>query len=173
MSQQLISQLERGEWRSTKNLPALAEALGCSVFDLDERYTPDTEDGIIDRVPVISWISAGALAKQNEVSPDMILEHRAMTGLPEGDWIAFRVEGSSMNRISPPDSIIFVNRRERALVPNACYVITDEDGAATYKRYRPDPTRFEPVSTDDSHEPVFPDNTPHIIGRVRRSVIDM
>lgn len=78
-----------------------------------------------------------------------------------------------MDRISPPGSKILVNRREKRLVPNACYVIADENGAATYKRYRPDPVRFEPVSTVPDHEPFFPENEPVIIGRVRRSILEM
>jgi transcriptional regulator with XRE-family HTH domain len=38
VSQQLISQIERGLNTSTKYLPALASALGCRVGDLDESY---------------------------------------------------------------------------------------------------------------------------------------
>ena len=37
-SQQLISQIERGENSSTKNLPALAQALSCAVEDIDPNY---------------------------------------------------------------------------------------------------------------------------------------
>jgi hypothetical protein len=33
--------------------------------------------------------------------------------------------------------------------------------------------RFEPVSTNPQHEPIFPDNDPIIVGRVRRSIINM
>lgn len=38
VSQQLISQIERGVNLSTKHLPALARALRCSVSDLDESF---------------------------------------------------------------------------------------------------------------------------------------
>lgn len=38
VSQQLISQIERGENETTKELPALALALGCRIGDLDESY---------------------------------------------------------------------------------------------------------------------------------------
>jgi hypothetical protein len=48
------------------------------------------------------------------------------TDLEEGEWIALRVDGPSMNKISPPDSIIFVNLRDKRLVTNGCYVISDE-----------------------------------------------
>jgi phage repressor protein C with HTH and peptisase S24 domain len=97
-----------------------------------------------------------------------------LTDLPKGDWIALRVDGSSMDRISPPESIIFVDRSDKNLVANALYVIDDGEGNATYKRYRPGPPpRFEPVSTEVEHEPIYFDNEPHIIGRVRRSVLNM
>lgn len=127
----------------------------------------------VQRVALLDWISAGNLAESgsqdfsgSEAVPAVGLD-------PKGDWIALKVVGSSMDRISPPESVIFVNRRDRRLVPNGCYVIADEAGEATYKRYRPDPRRFEPVSTDAGHETLFPDEDPVIIGRVRRTVLDL
>ena len=73
------------------------------------------------------------------------------------------------------DDVSFLpfNRSDRNLVPNGCYVISDVEGNATYKRYRSGPMRFEPVSTNPQHEPIFPDNDPIIVGRVRRSIINM
>lgn len=127
----------------------------------------------IVKVPLISWVSAG-----NLVAPDVEINfddvpRLAFTDLPPGDWIALDVSGDSMNRISPDGSRILANRRDRRLVPNACYVIALESGEATYKRYRPDPDRFEPVSTNMDHEPIFPEGPMRIIGRVKRSIIDM
>lgn len=127
----------------------------------------------VRRVPVISWVSAGPLADRSDGCHVDVIDSVSATELPDGDWIGFRVEGTSMDRISPPGSVILVNRRERQLVPNACYVIADANGAATYKRYRPDPARFEPVSTEDGHTTIFPDNTPQIIGRVRRTALEL
>jgi len=121
-------------------------------------------------VPLLAMVSAGLL--MNDISQDDRLDTHYAANLPDGDWIALKVEGSSMDRISPPESIILVNRADKELVPNACYVIADEDGNATYKRYRPDPPRFEPVSTLE-HSTIFPSHEPVIVGRVRRSVIDM
>lgn len=122
-------------------------------------------------VPVISWISAGEMAC--EETPDEAIGTILVTDLPPGDYFALIVTGTSMNKISPPDSRIIVNRKDRRLVPNACYVVGDHDGSASYKRYRPDPMRFEPVSYEDGHEAIYPDNEPLIVGRVVRSIIDM
>lgn len=125
-------------------------------------------------VPLISWIAAGHLAAAEAVADIADCERIAVPYLdPKGDWIALAVHGDSMDRISPPDSIIVVDRKDRKLVPNACYVIGDGEGGATYKRFRPSPMRFEPVSTNPDHEPIFPDNEPKIVGRVRLSILRM
>lgn len=122
-------------------------------------------------VPHISWISAGSMMRDDVA--DEALGTLRVNDLPPGDWIALTVRGDSMDRISPPDSVIFVNRRDKALVPNALYVIDDGEGNATYKRYRPGPPmRFEPVSTNTELEPIFPEQEPTIVGRVRRTVLD-
>lgn len=173
VSQQLISQLENGKNLTTKRLPEIARALGVSVYEIDDNFAPDA--ATLVSVPQVSWVSAGALAMPDaEIMTEefpVILE----PGLdPDGDWIALRVDGDSMNRISPHDSIIFVNRKDKRLVPNACYVIGDGEGGATYKRYRP-PNSWEPVSTNLAHQPfVLRSGTePDIIGRVRKSILSM
>lgn len=126
------------------------------------------------RVPVVSWVSAGA--PDTPTTVDEIQNARRIEDAeldPKGDWIALEVIGDSMDRISPPGSIIFVDRNDRRLVMNACYVIALEGGEATYKRYRPNPERFEPVSVNPAHEPIFPDGAVAIIGRVRKTILLM
>lgn len=135
------------------------------------------EDGSeIASVPIISWVSAGEFSEI--VAGDQLHDapHVAAFGLPaNGDWVAFVVEGDSMDRISPPESIIFVDMHDQRLVPNACYIVSDDNGALTYKRFRPDPDRFEPVSVNSEHEPIFVSSgsEPVVIGRVRRSLLSM
>lgn len=129
--------------------------------------------------PMISWVTAG-----NPKTPEAVtdLENAKMVAAPglnpKGDWIALRVEGASMDRISPPDSVIFVNRADKRLVQNACYVIADDDGTATYKRYRVTAKgeEFQPVAEDmRPHKTIRVRNGvyPKIIGRVRKTVLDL
>lgn len=146
-----------------------------AVMALAERYDLVSPQVGAMRVPLISWVSAGELTTPEQVSsfdeaprvfgPDLD---------PSGRWIALRVEGDSMDRISPPESIIFVNLRDRRLVPNACYVIVADGGGATYKRYRSDPARWEPVSTQP-HETLFSPTGlgPTVIGRVRKTLLEL
>lgn len=172
VSQQLISQLETGRVEKTTELPALAQAIGAGVQDLDPSYSPDADGIPTLNVPYLAWVSAGALLREDIT--DEALGTIRVADLPaSGDWIALQVSGDSMDRISPPESIIFVDRKDRNLVTNACYVIADDEGNATYKRFRSGPPRFEPVSTNPNHEPIFPDNDPIVVGRVRRSIISM
>lgn len=124
-------------------------------------------------VPLISWISAGEMTDQDCVTDTSVFPVVTTYNLPEGEWIALRVDGPSMNKISPPDSIIFVNTRDKRLVANGCYVIADETGRATYKRYRPTETPpWQPASYEHIDPPKL-EGAIKVVGRVRRSVIDM
>jgi transcriptional regulator with XRE-family HTH domain len=166
LSTTYVWRMERGERNvSLKNLQKLADALGVAPSDLIESKP-------IADVPILSWVSAGMMAR-DDVQQDVVGEIRMSDLDPRGEWVALRVEGDSMDRISPPGSLILVDLTDKSLVPNACYIITDGDSQATYKRFRSNPPRFEPVSTNPSHEPIFPDGEPAVIGRVRRSLIDM
>ena len=148
-----------------------------AVMEIAERYGLVAEQGNSLKVPLISWVSAGELTIPSAV--EKIEDARRIDAPnldPTGSWIALKVEGDSMDKISPPDSIIFVNLRDRNLVANACYVIAGEDGDATYKKYKPDPLpRFEPESRSVRHEPIYPKDGEaiRVIGRVRLSMIEM
>ena len=123
-------------------------------------------------VPLISWISAGQMTEQDGVVDfeDYPTVHAA--NLPPGEWTALRVDGASMNKISPPDSIVFVNMRDTQLVANALYVVADEAGQATYKRYEPEKSPpFQPASYKPVDPPEF-EGAVRVIGRVRRSMIE-
>lgn len=169
--------LGNGKSRSMNaaTLEALAPILKTTVHWLltgDGSEEP-AHDVTVTMVPKISWVSAGKLTSMESIDT---LEHSPrvpVADLGPGDWILLDVDGDSMDRISPPGSQIAVNRRDNRLVANACYVIATEDGEATYKRYRPAPERFEPVSTNPIHEAIFPEGPVTIVGRVKRSMIDM
>lgn len=166
----------KNQGASIKTIEAIAPILNTSSAWLLEGT--GSEEGIfipssIIDVPLISWVSAGELTHQD--SAIHIDEYPTIPAinLPDGEWIALRVSGASMNKISPPDSIILVNRADKRLVTNGCYVIADEAGQATYKRYRPnDDPPFQPASYDDIPAPTL-EGAITIVGRVRRSIIDM
>jgi phage repressor protein C with HTH and peptisase S24 domain len=174
-----IASGRRDPGASSTTLAALAPVLGTNLAWLLEGTGPEEGPGATTiEVRLVSWVSAGQLAQPDSSVSAAEIDYAppvyASDLDPAGDWIALRVDGDSMNRISPQDSIIFVDRRDRRLVPNACYVIGDGNGGATYKRYRP-PSRWEPVSTNPEHKPIdLPIGVePDIIGRVRKTVLSM
>jgi SOS-response transcriptional repressor LexA len=126
----------------------------------------------VTRVPLYSWVSAGAMAS-NDAPQDASGEVIGTNLDSRGQWIALQVQGDSMDRISPPGSLIFVNRNDRDLVPGGCYVVANELHEATYKRWRPDPSRFEPYSTNPEHAPIIPNGEITVIGRVRQTKMHM
>lgn len=164
---------------SIKTLSKLAPVLQTSVTWLMEESGPEIVTNstplpttTID-VPKISWVSAGQLSSHEGVLDFSEFPTVAALDLPQGQWIALQVDGDSMNKISPPGSTIFVNLKDTRLAPNALYVVADETGAATYKRYRPDDSpQFQPASYHDVPPPVF-EGLVSVVGRVRRSIIEM
>lgn len=161
-----ISRMASGKRNvSLKNLSKIADALKVSPTELIEEQRP------VD-IPIVSWVSAGMMLR-DDGQQDAIGSIQMPDLDPRGNWIALKVEGDSMDRISPPGSLIFVDLDDRELIPNGCYVIADSDNHVTYKRFRSNPPRFEPVSTNLALQPIYPDGDPTVIGRVRRSLIDM
>lgn len=176
-----IRNWRRGAMPRIETLKVIAPALGTTPQWLAYQAGPedDKEAGrfIIPRlIPKISWVSAGSFATTETILPTDDFPTIEVTGLDEDDdYAALDVDGDSMDRISPPGSVIILSLRRKRLITNGCYVIQDGEGGATYKRYRQSPDRFEPVSTNPIHEPMFPQNgsIPPIFGRVIRSYIDM
>lgn len=125
-------------------------------------------------VPVVSWVSAGQLADTGGDTHIQEAQRIAVSGLGDGDFFAVRVQGTSMDRISPEKSLIVVNRAEKALHDGKPYIFAIR-GETTYKLWRASPPRLEPFSTDPSHEPIFLDKRQKalVIGRVRRSILEL
>lgn len=131
---------------------------------------PLSPDGIT--MPVISSVAAGRLT-----DPDTQItgEYQTITigGLEPGDYFATVVDGTSMNRISPPGSTIVVNRRDTELVRGRRYIFARR-GKTTYKKWETDPPRLEPETTDPDENPtIYPKSEDEwlVIGRVRLTML--
>lgn len=134
----------------------------------------ENADGIT-KVPLLdSLVSAGNLTPREAVRPEEITRYVAAGALPPGDWIALTVEGDSMDLVSPPGSVIFVNRADQRLVDGGFYVIAlDGDDGTTYKRYREKPTHFAPYSYNREHAPLIINIPYRVVGRVYRTMLDL
>lgn len=154
--------------------------------------TPDvlllvSEDGPRDRsakgqrrlisVPVIDTITAGKLKAPSSQIPIEDVPLLAFADLGRGEWFALRLESDadSMDRISPPGSLVIVNKADREL-RNGAYYVFSLDGEATYKMWQEgEPPYLAPCSTNPIHKPIFIKRKRgfDVIGRVKRTLLDL
>lgn len=129
----------------------------------------------ITEIPLLSWVSAGQLADAQSQIPVEDVPLLAFADLGVGEFFALRVEGDSMDRVSPEGSVIVINRADKALIPGRCYVF-GLHGQTTYKRWHGgEPPYLAPFSTNPLNEPIFVRKKKdfEVIGRVRRTVLDL
>lgn len=151
-----------GTWLMTGD--GLKEALKNTQLIVDEPPTI--------RVPFISWVEAGLLVEvADPYMPGDAYEWKDIT-VNKTTVFGLAVRGTSMNRVAPEGALIVVDYADRDLVSGKYYVIADADGNATFKKYRADPPRFEPESTE-IHETIFPGPDWRVIGRVIRVQADL
>ncbi len=166
---QNISRLADGERKLTVQwAELLAPHLGRPPEELILASKPATS-----RVPLLSWVAAGKLTAAEGVTNVDAKRFVTVADLPAGAWIALTVDGDSMNLVAPPGSTILVNREDERLLDERFYVFSTGDGAATFKRFRSNPIRLQPFSTNPDHETQYPGENLHIVGRVRRVITDL
>lgn len=171
-SRQQVERLIHGEREMTAIwAERLAGPLRCAP---EELVFPDLRR---QRIPLLSWVSAGRLAVQDGVKRTDIRKYILAADLPKGDWIALEVQGDSMDRIAPDGSYIFVNCADQSLIDDEFYVFGTDEGDATFKRYRAAsngrPPRLQPYSTNPDHETLPVTEQTLTIGRVGRVIIDL
>ncbi len=148
-------------------LEGIAKGLNWSLEELLElpghRNVSRIEQAVFD-VPLISWVEAGALEEAADPYEIGHAEEYVAVTHKRSTLIALRVHGASMNRVAPEGSVIIVDYADKMLVSGQHYVVK-LDGEATFKRYRTDPMRLEPDSTE-SFDTVFLSGEIDVVGRV-------
>jgi SOS-response transcriptional repressor LexA len=134
----------------------------------------ETDRSDVD-VPLLSLISAGHLRAGPTIMPEDVEKWIRVADLPRGDWVAFRVEGDSMNLVAPEGSVILVDRSDRKLINDRYYVFLLDAGEATFKQYRRGPKEhLRPVTTNFDHSSIPVDGHElYVFGRARRVIHDL
>lgn len=162
-----ISRYENGERDPyLGHLRKLADRFDVSVAEL-------IGDPATRTVPVLSLVSAGKLRASHPVYESDVLREVHVADLPNGDWIALEIEGDSMNRVAPEGSIILINRHDQTLKDGRFYVFGNDQGEATFKRYRTNPERLQPFSTNPDHETHYLTDSMMLIGRAHKVITDL
>lgn len=162
-------------------LPLVAEALKWTVSDLLGSVSQGTArqhdrgPGKITKVPLLDTVAAGRLKNPSSQIPVEDVPLLAFADLGRGEFFALKVDGDSMDRLSPEGSVIVVNRADRQLVGGKCYVFSHR-GETTFKMWQGgDNPHLAPYSTNPTNKPIFfkKKSDLEVIGRVKRTVLDL
>ena len=165
---QQVGLLERNE-RGLKDkwIHRLTRALGVSTSDLFEEGRGDTYE-----IAQVSWQFAGVvdIAALHQHQEDVATI--PVAGLEHDGHIALVVEDDSMDRIAPKAAVIVVDLTDREPKPGKEYLFRT-NGQTLFRRWRTDPDRLEPYSSNPEHETIFPRDEIVVIGRVTKAITDL
>lgn len=122
-------------------------------------------------LPIVGLVSAGAWRQGfEEVRGYMPSPDKALSA----DAFVVIVEGDSMDLVAQEGEGIIIDPRDRDLLPGRYYVVRNEHGETTFKRYMENPARLEPCSSNPEHRPIYPGReTFTVIGRAKKRVSDL
>lgn len=115
-------------------------------------------------IPQIGLASAGVWQEAVTMTPGIRFIPASLCGKR-----AFAVEivGDSMDKLLPEGGWAVVDPDQRHLYAGKVYLIANGDEETTVKRFCGEPSRFEPVSNNDMHQPFVLDDQPfRVIGRI-------
>jgi transcriptional regulator with XRE-family HTH domain len=157
-----VSKLESGKARLNDVwIARLSSALGCSPAEL-------IADVDVRQIPVIGDVPGGDLVEAIQRPADIFIQFNS--GKP--NLFALRVRGNSMSRIAADGAYVIVDRDDRdpARLVNQPVIVCMECGGVhecSFKMYRRNPDRFEPLSIEAGYDTIFPhDRAWQILGRV-------
>ena len=155
-----IAKIERSQRNlSGEMLAAIAQALDVPPEVLVESVPMQIA---VRMVPLIGTIAAGKWREAIQ-HPDGYIP----APIRSGTAFALKPEGDSMNLVVGEDAIIIVDPEQPDLYEGRMYAIMNVEGETTFKRYRSEPPRFEPVSSNPEHTVIPIGREPFtVIGRV-------
>lgn len=118
-------------------------------------------------VPVLGKIAAGnwreAIESGNLDAPVGYIP------APYGSTNAYALQpdGDSMDLVVPDGGIIIIDPEQIELRDGNIYAVMNDDAEATFKRFKADPPRLEPCSSNPVHQPIALGREPfRVLGRV-------
>lgn len=158
-----IMKLERSHRKLDLDwLDRLAAAFGVDPLFL---MGADTKTAGLTMVPVVGRIAAGNWQEAVEDPIGIIPVPDTMMKGPK--TFALRPDGDSMNLIIPENGWVLVNPEDGDLRDGKIYAVMNGEGETTLKRYRAEPARLEPCSTNPAHVAMTLGREPFtVVGRV-------
>lgn len=149
-----VSEMLKGERKvQQREMPILVR-----YFGMDEGPDPS-----VRRIARIGMVPASSLREALAATSGSL---EVPANLPKGVF-ALEVDGESMNKIAPFGCDVIVDPNDKNLFAGDLYVLGNEAGEFTFKRFVQDPARLVPLSTDPSHKGIALGSEPiNIVGRV-------
>lgn len=155
-----VAQATVQRWESGKREPNHADLekialhLGVTVAQLfggdGADHRPAGAEDLVD-FPLLGAVPAGPWNEAVRLSSDTVSVPASEA--PRQGY-ALRVEGDSMDLVVPEGTRILVDPTDTDLWPTKCYVVMNEYGDVTFKRYLDNPARLVPCSSNSSHREI-------------------
>lgn len=119
----------------------------------------------VGEIPVIGQVVAGSWR-------EAVQDTRTFMPSPDptipGGTFALVVSGDSMDEYVPDGGTVIVDPNDKALFPGRFYVVINDEGETTFKRFFADPARLSPCSSNPQHREIVigSDERFAIVGRV-------
>lgn len=136
------------------------------AFEISERELigERSSDSGVRMVPLVGEIAAGNWQEAIQNPVEMLAVPAAHAGGP--NIFALRPRGTSMNLIVPEGGYVIIDPDFDGLREGLIYAVMNGEGETTLKRFRQDPARLEPCSSDPTHKPIELGQQPFtVIGR--------
>lgn len=129
----------------------------------------DPLGGSVRELPIIGMISAGNWSEAISQPLGQI-----WTAAGGSNSFALRVDGDSMDQIAASGALIVIDPDDRDLIDGKAYAVMNSEADATFKRFRVNPARLEPVSSNAAHQAIIIGRDGfRIIGRAVRVIADL
>ena len=181
-----VSQPTVANWESAVHDPRqlmlarIAEALEVKVGWLSggERAPADTgkhpADAYLRRglfhVPVISMEDAASLLDAQDANiHEMAIDYIVVTASGNRMFALFS-QDDAMSLLFPGNTLVVVDYSRRSPSDGEIVLVRMDDGVPLLRRWRENPSRLEPYSSDPGHETIYVDSLEQVVGTVAVSI---
>jgi len=178
VSQQLISQIERGENTSTKYLPALASAIGCQISDIDPSYEEQSVSTVLTKVGIMSWKEAESILLTplaHATRQTNFIKELVLSGLDGREYIGLQAPDDRLDRVAPIGALLVIDLECGAPVDDLFYVYRHKEaGTLVSGRFRAgEPDRLRPFSTNADQDTQLIGEEFAQVGRIVRVITEV
>jgi transcriptional regulator with XRE-family HTH domain len=123
----------------------------------------------VRHVPVVSLRTAALLARDASADPHAMAEDYIPVTLGPAKLVAVFINDPAVDLAFLPDTVVIVDYEDRS-PDDGDYCLAHVSETPVVRRWRSDPPRLEPVSSEDDHPTIAVTSSITIIGCVRVSI---